>query len=145
MEIICIVSLEFIAFLKMLSELKIYLEELENLGLKVPRERILCLSDSSILIRLLRTKLSLMQRKASHHVSKSLLLLHDIGLDPFRSLAFADQTEIPSWFPDILSRPNLSETKDQILEKHQLLMDTTWLTEQPYPSFKGVNLSLIHI
>ena len=126
----------------MLVELKIYLEELDHLGLNVPRERILCLSDSSILIRLLRTKLSLLQKKASHQVSKALLLLHDLDLDPHRSLAFANQSEISSWYPDILSRPHLSETNDQILEKQQLLLDTTWLTEQPYPCFRGVEFNL---
>ena len=142
LDIICIVTLEFIAFLKMLVELKIYLEELDHLGLNVPHERILCLSDSSILIRLLRTKLSLLQKKASHQVSKALLLLHDLGLDPHRSLAFANQSEISSWYPDILSRPHLSETSEQVLEKQQLLLDTTWLTEQPYPCFRGVEFNL---
>ena len=121
LDIICIVALEFIAFLKMLVELKIYLEELDHLGLNIPQERILCLSDSSILIRLLRTKLSLLQKKASHQVSKALLLLHDLGLDPHRSLAFANQSEISSWYPDILSRPHLSETSEQALEKQQLV------------------------
>ena len=142
LDIICIVTLEFVAFLRMLVELKIYLEELDSLGLNIPSERVLCLSDSSILIRLLRTKLNLLQKKASHQVSKSLLLLHDIGLDPHKNLAFADQTQILSWFPDILSRPHLSETSEQVLKKQQLLMDTNWLTKEPFPHFRGVEFNL---
>ena len=87
-------------------------------------------------------KLNLLQKKASHQVSKALLLLHDLGLDPHRSLAFADQTQISSWFPDILSRPHLSETTEQVLKKQQLLMNTTWLTEEPFPHLKGVEFNL---
>ena len=85
-----------------------YLEELEQLNCSVPADQILLLIDSQCLLKLLRTKLTLLQKRASHSVAKIIIMLHHLQLDPYSSLGYAEQREISTWYPDLYSKASFT-------------------------------------
>ena len=141
LQMINIVQIELTGFLKLLCELRGYLQELSSIGCEINPENILVATDSMTVVRLLRCRLNILQKRSSHQVSKAVLQLHTMKLNPFFSVAWADQ-KTANFFPDLYSKVPENETIAQALNTRKKLFQMGWVTSGPVKALPGIHFDL---
>ena len=141
LEMINIVSIELTGFMKLLIELGGYLLELKSLGIEFPPEKIILGSDSMILINLLRSKVTHLQKNSSHRVAKIVIQLHSLNLDQWKNLKWVSQKLI-NFIPDFVSKADKNESIAKILKTREKMFDFRWITDYPLHEIPGLSTQL---
>ena len=140
-QMINILWIEMTGMSKLLQELGGYLTELKSIGIDVPAEHIYIGTDSMILIKLLRSKVHLLQKSSGHKCAKILIQLNTLGLNAYDSLYWTEQ-KVMSMFPDYISKRNRDETCQSVLRTYEKLFDFSWLTSGSLPNLPGFHAEL---
>ena len=139
-HMICIPQIEILGHLRLLAELRGYLEELESIGCPIDPANIVIGTDSMILIRLLKTKITLLQRKSAFKIQKAILMLHSLKLSPM-SVAWIQQ-KTANFLPDHFSKRKQGETINHVLKLKEKIYDDTWMTSAPLKQLPGLYFQL---
>mgnify|MGYP003322565717 FL=1 len=132
---------ELTGYAKLLSELAGYLIEMKSLGMEVPPEHVHLASDSMILIKLLRARVTYLQKASSHKVAKILIQMNTLGVNSWDHLSWADQ-KVVNFFPDHISKQGRTETCKSVLKLYDRLFDFSWLTSGELPHLPGLHANL---
>ena len=140
-QMINILWIELAGFAKLLAELAGYLIELKSLGVEIPPKNIFLASDSMVLIKLLRSKVTHLQKSSSHKCAKILIQMNTLALNSFDHLFWADQ-KVVNFYPDFISKKGKIETCQSVLKTYDRLFDFDWVTSGPLESPPGLHANL---
>ena len=102
-QIVNILQCESLALLKCLTELGVYLVEIDRMGKKIPRENKYVFVDSQILLHLIRWRTTGIKSKFKHLVSKIQIKMFDLSISPLLQVAYVNQRQTIH-YGDVLSK-----------------------------------------
>lgn len=140
-QMVNVLWIELAGYCKLLSELAGYVLELKSLGIEIPSENIFLASDSMVLIKLLRSKVTHLQKSSCHKVAKILIQMNTMSLNSWENLYWADQ-KIVNFYPDLISKKYKAETCQSVLKIYDKLFDFGWLTSGLLPNLPGLHTDL---
>ena len=95
----------------------------------IPTDNIRILTDSECSLIWIQVLKSRFRIGVQTLITKVSLILHDLGLCPFKNLNYIDQHK--SNFPvDNLTKLHSKETKKRIIQRHEKLRTCTWLNDK---------------
>ena len=140
-QMVNILWIELAGYSKLLSELAGYLIELKSLGIEISPKNIFLASDSMVLIKLLRSKVTYLQKSSSHKCAKILIQMNTMNLNSFENLHWADQ-KVVNFYPDLISKKGKTETCQSVLKIYDKLFDFDWITSGQLPNLPGLHMNL---
>ena len=130
-EIHNVLHCEFLAILKCLSELGLYLVEIEKLGVCLPKDHRFLFTDSQIALHLLRRGTLGIKTKYRHLVSKIQLKLYELSICPLLQVAYVQQLET-THYADVISK--FDNDYEKIITQHKRLWELSSLLKH-HPKF----------
>ena len=120
---------ELTGIVEVLFEIQKLVNYLRSKNLCIPSENIRVLTDSECSLIWVRVLKSRFRIGVQTLITKVSLILHDLGLCPFKNLNYIDQHK--NKFPvDNLTKFHPKETQKRILLRHEKLRTCTWLNNK---------------
>ena len=136
-NILCMISIEMLAMIRLISEMELLLTEMASLGTDIPYNNRIIFTDSKILATLIRQKIHLLKRKFAHGVAKIQIKLADLKMSPYTSVALIQQDKATLW-TDFYSKFN-SLSLDSIVHKHKRIFDMSWIESAHPRKLNGIS------
>ena len=125
------ISIPYLELLSLLRGVLSFLElikEMEAVGVRIHPDNRRILIDNKICLVQARSRAHHFVKRVAHSVAKIQLCCSELQINPYTHLAFVDQTDPQvNFFPDHLTRVNWNHSPQQLMEKYDRLMDTSWL------------------
>ena len=122
---------ELLSLLRGVLAMSEMVQALKDVGVIITPARMKIGVDNKIVLTQVRTPANHFKKRTAHAVAKIQLLLSDLGLNPFFSIGFQDQShQGVTFYPDLLTRISFKSSVDQLMTTYHRLMDTSWMNKE---------------